>query len=81
MRILDGQPTPDWGKFTFRSNRTSSPTVYEGNFKHDGELFRFKGVLVKDKKDIRLLDQDFKKHFKAVLAKYNNDVNITYVFR
>lgn len=76
MRNLNGQQIPDWGSITFQPNRGSSPTVYEGNFERDGELFRFKGVLVMDKKDILLLDKDFKGNFKAVLTKYNKDVKM-----
>jgi hypothetical protein len=71
MRNVNGQQIPDWGSITFQKNMNSSPAVYTGHFKRDGELFRLKGVLVKDKKDIRLLDEDFKGNFQTVLAKYN----------
>ncbi|MCL2177430.1 MAG: hypothetical protein FWB72_05780 [Firmicutes bacterium] len=72
LRNINGQQVPDWGSLTFQRNVKSPPSVYTGNFKRDEQLFRFTGYLVKETKDLYLLDKDFIGNFKQVLAKYSN---------
>jgi len=71
LRNVDGVEKPDWGRIKFQKNYYSRPTTYIGNFEREGIIYGFKGVLISDKKDIQLLDEDFIGNFKKVLVKYN----------
>jgi len=71
MRNSNGHLIPDWGSISFQKNMNSAPTVYMGHFMRDSELFRFKGFLVREKKDIDLLDENFEAYFKEILIKYS----------
>jgi len=72
---VNGVEKPDWGRIKFQKSYYSRPTTYIGNFERDGIIYGFKGVLVTDKKDIQLLDEDFTGNFKKILAKYNKTLS------
>jgi len=70
----DGKRDPDWGNILFRKNSISPPTFYTGAFKRDDDTFRFKGFLINDKSDLKLLDKNFSGNFHKVFCKYTESV-------
>jgi len=64
-KSVDGQP--DWGYLEFYGN---PPSTYSGKFKRNDKQILVNAILLKDKDDLKLLNENFKKNIRQVFEKY-----------